>query len=93
MHLESLTPKAEQEIKRRSLAPRGPGWPINNEPNWLDASRRTKLVAANLTPIGCLHRDLGMSRRMQKSILSLAPRKRVSFPFPASQARCMRVAL
>jgi hypothetical protein len=60
---------------------------------WLAASPRTRLVGANFTPIGCLHRDLGLSRRMQKSTLALAPGKRVSFPFPASQARCMRVGL
>jgi hypothetical protein len=60
---------------------------------WLAASPRTRLVGANFTPIGCLHRDLGLSRRMQKSTLALAPGKRVSFPFPASQARFMRVGL
>jgi hypothetical protein len=60
---------------------------------WLAASHRTRLVGANFTPIGCLHRDLGLSRRMQKSTLALALGKRVPFPFPASQARCMRVGL
>jgi hypothetical protein len=33
MHLESLASGAVQAIKRRSLAPRGLGWPINSEPN------------------------------------------------------------
>jgi hypothetical protein len=33
MHLESLALGAVQTIKRRSPAPRGPGWLRNSEPN------------------------------------------------------------